>query len=106
MTTAMDILKDQFDKQDDENQHIKNWLSSWSMGSSMNVLLLRSYCTIHQADDQVPYVAPLHTLGILPNQVDWRVPCPFWSCLLTEARPNGKLLYLSIIGAAALVNYI
>eukprot|EP00428_Durinskia_dybowskii_P033012 CAMPEP_0170266964 /NCGR_PEP_ID=MMETSP0116_2-20130129/33404_1 /TAXON_ID=400756 /ORGANISM="Durinskia baltica, Strain CSIRO CS-38" /LENGTH=556 /DNA_ID=CAMNT_0010518111 /DNA_START=292 /DNA_END=1962 /DNA_ORIENTATION=- len=85
---------------------IKRWIDSWSGGLALDILLLRAYCNMHQMDERVPHVYPLRVLGVLPNQANFTAPCPYWSCLLTEARPKGKLVFFMTIAAAGVLNWL
>lgn len=74
------------------------WLRPLTGGHSLDILLLRSYCSLHAIENFVVHVYPLKVIGISPGSLNVTVPCPYWSCVMTEARPGGKLFFiLSIV---------
>jgi len=102
---ALKIIKDD-DNRTKDSALVKKWIESWSGGLSMNIMKLRAYCNVHQADESIPHVYPLRVLGVLNTQANFTMPCPYWSCLMTEARPKGKLTFLLILGTTAALNFI
>eukprot|EP00404_Azadinium_spinosum_P046257 CAMPEP_0180800686 /NCGR_PEP_ID=MMETSP1038_2-20121128/59224_1 /TAXON_ID=632150 /ORGANISM="Azadinium spinosum, Strain 3D9" /LENGTH=338 /DNA_ID=CAMNT_0022840407 /DNA_START=72 /DNA_END=1084 /DNA_ORIENTATION=+ len=56
---------------------------------------------------RMPHVYPLKVVGIAAQQLNITLPCPHWTCLLTEARPGGKLVYfVEILALVALLTYV
>lgn len=82
----------------------KKWITSWTSGLSLANFKLRAYCNMHQDDPVLPHVYPLRVLGITPRESNFTVPCPYWSCVLTEARPGGKLSFYAILAFAAFLH--
>lgn len=104
--TTTDLVQAQLVTIDQDHSRAKKWIAPLTGGKrSLDFLLLRAYCNLHREDEDIPHVFPLRTLGILPDQVNITVPCPYWSCIMTEARPDGKLPFFAIIGAFTVLNY-
>lgn len=66
---------------------------------------LRAYCNMHQDDVQLPHIYPLRILGITPRESNFTAPCPYWTCVLTEASSHGKLPFVEFLAGAVLLNY-
>jgi len=93
-------LENEFDK-----SRVAGWIAPLTGGESQEFLLLRAYCNLHRKDEVMPHIYPFKTLGLGPDQASLMVPCPYWSCMLTEARPNGKLPFLVVLGVFVVLNY-
>lgn len=90
--------------EEEQTERIKRWISPLTGDSEPILLKLRGFCTIHRQDKEMPYIFPLRALGIFHS--GFTLPCPFWSCVLTEAKSSGKLVYWVAMAAAALLNYV
>jgi len=88
------------------HDRVKKWIAPLTGGLSLDNLKLRAYCHIHRYDKRMPHVYPLKVVGIAAQQLNITLPCPHWTCLLTEARPGGKLVYFEILALVALLTYV
>jgi len=86
-----------FKAQHPESNDGEKWVMPWTRGDTLENFELRAYCDLHQHDHRLPHVYPLRVFGINTHEVSISAPCPFWTCVLTEARPGGKLGFLWIL---------
>jgi len=82
------------------------WIMPWTRGDTLENFILRAYCDMHRQDDKLPHVYPLRFVGINPHEVKLAAACPFWACVLTEARPGGKLAFLWMIAVPLLLHWM
>jgi len=108
VSTLLEMLKQEEQaRQSMEAPHamVKKWIAPLTGGLSLDNLKLRAYCNIHRNDKKMPHVYPLKVVGIAAQQMNFTLPCPHWTCLLTEARPGGKLIYFEILALTGLLTY-
>jgi len=86
-------------------KHVNQWIEPLTGGTSLDNLKLRAYCNIHRNDHKMPHVYPLKVLGVAPEQFNLTAPCPHWTCVLTESRQGGKLVFFEVVALAAILSY-
>lgn len=101
--SAKTIL-DMVEKQHPEEHIGEKWVMPWTRGDTLENFMLRAYCDLHKHDPSLPHVYPLRTFGINTHEVSMAASCPFWTCVMTEARPGGKLGFLWILAVPALLH--
>mmetsp|Transcript_21412 Transcript_21412/g.59852 ORF Transcript_21412/g.59852 Transcript_21412/m.59852 type:complete len:667 (+) Transcript_21412:55-2055(+) len=84
---------------------VRNWIRPLTGGLSEDFLLLRAYCNMHRQSPRTVKIYPLKVLGLSPQMINVTVPCPYWSCIMTEAHPGGKLPFGMILAFFASLNY-
>jgi len=91
-------------KQNPDSNIGEKWVMPWTRGDTLENFELRAYCDLHKNDSRLPHVYPLRTFGINSHEVSMSASCPFWTCVLTEARPGGKLGFLWLLAVPALLH--
>lgn len=86
-------------------QRIKAWVAPLTGANSMDILKLRAYCGLHAKDRKIPAVYPLRAIG-LAARYRFTLPCHFWTCVMTEARWDGKLPFWVALAFFGILNYI
>jgi len=86
-------------------ERVRKWISPLAGSGSMDILKLRAYCHIHKHDEKLPAIFPYRAIG-LPAHYTTTLPCPYWSCIMTEARVDGKLPFFVSFAFVAILNYI
>jgi len=89
-----------------DRARVGKWVSPLTGGLSLDFLLLRAYCNLHRENDNTVHVYPLKAFGLNPNTLNATAPCPYWSCVMTEANPNGKLPFLIVLALMGTMNYL
>mmetsp|Transcript_92568 Transcript_92568/g.299292 ORF Transcript_92568/g.299292 Transcript_92568/m.299292 type:complete len:502 (+) Transcript_92568:68-1573(+) len=84
---------------------VRNWIRPLTGGLSEDFLLLRAYCNMHRQSPRTVKIYPLKVLGLSPQMINVTVPCPYWSCIMTEAHPGGKLPFGMVLAFFASLNY-
>jgi len=86
----------------------EEWFKPWSNGDSMNNLLLRAYCLHHRRDASMPHVYPLTKFGIGGHEINFKLPCTFGTCVLTESRESGtgKLVYVVVLVGIGIAQWV
>jgi len=86
----------------------EEWFKPWSNGDSLNNLLLRAYCLDHRLDRFMPHVYPLMKFGIGGHEMNFKLPCTFGTCVLTESRESGtgKIVYLWVLVGTGILQWL